>query len=68
MEDVRARVARNIKALRKQKGLSQEELGGKAGLHRNYIGYLERCTKDPTVTTIEKLALALGVPAGSLLD
>jgi len=40
-------------------GISQEELGHRCGLHRNYIGYLERGETNPTVLTL--LALAEGL-------
>jgi transcriptional regulator with XRE-family HTH domain len=54
-------VARNLRVLRKQKGLSQEELAFQAGINRNYVGQIEREEKSPTVDVVEKLALALGV-------
>jgi transcriptional regulator with XRE-family HTH domain len=54
-------VARNLRVLRKQKGLSQEELAFQAGINRNYVGQIEREEKSPTVDIVEKLASALGV-------
>ena len=54
-------VARNLRVLRKQKGLSQEELAFQAGINRNYVGQIEREEKSPTVDMVEKLAAALGV-------
>jgi transcriptional regulator with XRE-family HTH domain len=54
-------VARNLRVLRKQKGLSQEELAFHAGINRNYVGQIEREEKSPTVDMIEKLAGALGI-------
>jgi transcriptional regulator with XRE-family HTH domain len=47
--------------LRKQKGLSQEELALQAGVNRNYVGQIEREEKSPTVDILEKLAVALEV-------
>jgi transcriptional regulator with XRE-family HTH domain len=61
-------VARNLRILRKQKGLSQEELAFQAGINRNYVGQIEREEKSPTVDTIEKLASALGITPFSLLS
>ena len=52
-------VARNLRVLRKQKGLSQEELAFQAGINRNYVGQIEREEKSPTVDIVEKLATAL---------
>jgi transcriptional regulator with XRE-family HTH domain len=54
-------VARNLSILRKQKGLSQEELAFQAGINRNYVGQIERKEKSPTVDMIEKLATALDI-------
>lgn len=50
-----------IRELRKQKGISQEELSYKADLHRTYIGMIERAEKNLTLTNIEKIAKALNV-------
>jgi transcriptional regulator with XRE-family HTH domain len=50
-----------VRELRKEKGLSQEELADKAGLHRTYIGMIERGEKNITLTNIEKIAKALDV-------
>lgn len=54
-------MARNLRVLRKQKGLSQEELAFQAGINRNYVGQIEREEKSPTVDMIEKLARPLDV-------
>ena len=54
-------VARNLRILRNQKGLSQEELAFQAGINRNYVGQIERKEKSPTVDMIEKLATALDI-------
>jgi transcriptional regulator with XRE-family HTH domain len=63
---LRAIVARNLRILRKQKGLSQEELADSAGINRNYVGQIEREEKSPTVDILEKLAIALEVSAVDL--
>ena len=60
-------VARNLRVLRKQKGLSQEELAFQAGINRNYVGQIEREEKSPTVDMIEKLAMTTGVKPEELL-
>jgi transcriptional regulator with XRE-family HTH domain len=59
-------VARNLRILRKQKGLSQEELAFQAGINRNYVGQIEREEKSPTVDMIEKLAATLDVDPSTL--
>lgn len=65
--DVLAQVGRNIRLLRKQKGLSQEKLSFEAGLHRTYIGDIERGKKNPTIKALAKIAKALDVPPARLL-
>ena len=50
-----------VRELRKEKGISQEELSYKADLHRTYIGMIERAEKNLTLTNIEKIAKALNV-------
>jgi transcriptional regulator with XRE-family HTH domain len=50
-----------VREIRKEKGLSQEELSYKAELHRTYIGMIERAEKNITLTNIEKIAKALDV-------
>ena len=57
------RLAVLLKTLRKQRGLSQEALAERAGLHRNFISLLERRESQPTVDTLFRLADALGVTA-----
>jgi len=50
-----------VRELRKEKGISQEELSYKADLHRTYIGMIERAEKNLTLTNIEKIAKALDI-------
>jgi transcriptional regulator with XRE-family HTH domain len=66
--DVRRRVGLNVKDVRKQRELSQEELAFECRLHRTYISGVERGVRNPTVTVVEKIAIALKVPASRLLD
>jgi len=56
-----------VRELRKEKGLSQEELSFEADLHRTYIGMIERAEKNITLTNIEKIAKALDVKVKDLL-
>ena len=60
-------VARNLRVLRKQRGLSQEELAFQAGINRNYVGQIEREEKSPTVDIIEKICISLEVSPSALL-
>ena len=51
-----------VRTLRNALGLSQEKLAEKAGVHRTYIGMIERGEKNITLSNIDKIANALGVP------
>lgn len=66
--DIAARFGQNLVRCRKRAGISQEELGICASLHRTQIGALERGGHLPRLDTLARLAGALGVPAGELLD
>lgn len=57
-------LGRGIRACRERAGLSQEELAGRAGLHRNYVGLLERGERNATARTLILLARTLGVRPG----
>ncbi|MFA6249534.1 MAG: helix-turn-helix transcriptional regulator [Mucilaginibacter sp.] len=67
-ESILVNFGKKVKAKRKEKGLSQEELSYKANLHRTYIGMIERAEKNITLLNIEKIALALDVLPGDLLN
>ena len=65
--ELRRIVAQNLRRLRQDRGLSQEELAGQAGLNRNYVGMIEREENAPTVDTLEALAQVLKVEAEAFL-
>jgi transcriptional regulator with XRE-family HTH domain len=50
------------------KGISQEKLAELAGLHRTYLGGVERGERNPTLLTVAKIARGLNVPMTQLLD
>ena len=57
----------NLKAARQSKGLSQEALGHASGLHRTYVGAVERGERNLSLKAICQLAQALDVSPASLL-
>ena len=60
--------AENVRRRRLALGLSQEELAEKAGVHRTYVGMLERSEKNVTIYNIERIAVALQVEPATLLQ
>ena len=60
-------VGLKVTELREEKGWTQEELGHRAGLHRAYIGQVERGEKNIGLRNLEKIAKALGVKVQDLL-
>jgi len=59
---------RRLRELRLERGISQEMLAEMAGLHRNYIGILERAQQSASLDAICKLAIALNVKPAAMLD
>ena len=63
----RAALGSKIRHLRELKGVGQEEFADMAGIHRNHVGLLERGKIDPRLSTLTRVAEALGVTIASLL-
>ena len=57
-----------LKELRKERNWSQMELSRRSGVSQSFINYLEAGEKQPTLTTLNKLAKAFGVPISDLID
>ncbi|WP_083236032.1 helix-turn-helix domain-containing protein [Halomonas caseinilytica] len=57
-----------VKLLRQDIGISQEGLGDKAGLHRTYVGMVERAEKNISLLNIKKIADALEISVGELME
>ena len=66
--DIRKRVGRNVRRIRREKNWSQEELSFQSDLHQTYISGIENGARNPTVVVIQKLADALGVPPAKLFE
>ena len=67
LDSSRIRIARNVFAIRTQRGFTQQSLGALAGLHRTYIGAIERSETNVSVDNIDRIALALAVDPLALL-
>ena len=59
--DMRKLVGRNVKRIRQDRGLTQEELAERSGFSQQYISGLEQGRRNPTIVSIYELATALGV-------
>jgi transcriptional regulator with XRE-family HTH domain len=66
--DVRERVGLNLQRLRREKGLSQEELADLANIHQTYLSGVERGKRNPTVTVLQRIAAALGADIENLVQ
>lgn len=64
--EARKRVAVNVQRLRRQRELSQEELGARARVHQTYLSQLEGAKRNPSIDLLERLADALKVDVTEL--
>lgn len=58
---------RNVRAARKEKGWTQEQLAFEADIKRAYLSEIEGGKRNPTLDVVEKIAVALGVPVWHLV-
>ena len=68
VEEANVNVARQIRLLRKRRNLTQRELAEASGLSRNTLSLLERGQTSPTVSTLKRLAVALGVDINAFFN
>lgn len=61
-------LGRQLRRLRRSQGLTQHELGERAGLHMNYISDVERGKRNPSLTALCRLAWGLGVKVKDLVS
>ena len=67
-KDVLVKFGNKVREERLKRGLSQEAFAEKAGVHRTYIGMIERAEKNITLENIEKIATAFGLKPKDLLE
>jgi transcriptional regulator with XRE-family HTH domain len=65
--EVLVKFGKKVREERQRLGLSQEQLASRAGVHRTYIGMIERAEKNITLENIEKVAKALNLDINKLL-
>lgn len=67
-QDLLKHLGRRLRALREQTGKSQDTLANDSGLHRTYIGAVERGERNPTILTLSRYAAGLGLTVCDLVD
>ena len=68
VKHVRRSLGQRLRALRKQRGLSQERLGDRAGLSGKFIGEVERAKKSISIDSLYRVSVALEIPLRELTD
>ena len=66
--DIRVKFGNRVRRARKALDISQEELAHIADSNRTYISDVERGTRNPSIAVVERIAKALNVKIGALLD
>ena len=66
--DLRDVLAGNIRAYRQQHGVSQDEFAAQCGVHRTYVGSVERCERNVTLATLELFAKTMECSVPELLS
>lgn len=67
-KSVLVKFGQKVRAERGKLGLSQEALASRAGVHRTYVGMIERAEKNITLENIEKISKALGIRIADFFD
>lgn len=67
-EELARRFGTLVRRTRKAKGLSQERLAELCGMHRNYVGAVERAERTPSIVAADKLAKALGTTLAGMFS
>lgn len=67
MKNILSQFGHRLKSLRQDKGLTQKQLALKCGLHKNYIGMVERGERNPSLLNIEIIAKGLEISISDLM-
>jgi len=67
MSDIRVVFGKHLRKLRDERGLTQEQLADRAGMHFTYVGQIERGVRNPSLINLHKLARALKISGGQLM-
>ncbi len=68
MTSIKARLGTRIRSIRERKGWSQEKLAAECGLHRTYIGSIERGERNVAIVNVERIATALELAIEDLFE
>ncbi|MCP5400878.1 MAG: helix-turn-helix transcriptional regulator [Novosphingobium sp.] len=66
--DIRKRIGWNVRRLRKEREITQEDFATDSGFDRGYISGVERGVRNPSILVLERIANALGADVAELLD
>lgn len=66
--DIRTRIGWNVRRLRAEREMTQEDFATDTGIDRGYISGVERGVRNPSVLVLERIATALGVDVAELFD
>ena len=67
MKSESANLGENLKRIRMEKGITQGDIVRKLGISRSFVSNIENGKTNPTLSTISKLAKALGIPTNELI-
>ncbi len=67
-DELAKRVGQAVRATREQAGLSQDELAWRAGIHRAYMGVIERGEQNITIFKLYQVAKAMGIECSEILE
>lgn len=67
MRSAREIVAKNMRTLRSERGLTQEALALETGLHRTFVAHVETANRNISIDNLEKIAVAFGISVSKLL-